>query len=259
MDYRNKKESRRASIFAAIEALNIEIELNLEAVRALELIYFGRVSTGDVELIPKPAPAAEKKPRGSAPLKRKGPGKGRGRKNLSQTPPAKLARAYRAKQKAKADQAPAAEPAAAPDPGKAHSAHEALKDHSQAEVEKAKAHDFPPQRKGSERKASQASNSTPAAGNPGRKPTVPPVTTGSLTGIPQRDAIKAVLRRASRQLNSAEILDRLTVSGYHFNSQNPKGALSVALASMRGELMTERRAGRLYYDPIKGGELEGGN
>ena len=244
-----EKSRRRELIYSAMEALYDEI-LDLEsALVALELVYFGKpAAEPSAEL----APAAEKEPRGSAPLKRKGPGKGRGRKHLSQTPAAKLARAYREKKKAEA--------------GQAHSAHEVLKDHSQAGViEEAAALDRPgnaliDRKERKARKLAARTEPQPAPDpNPDRKPTVPPVVNGSLTGLPQRDAIKAVLRRASRQLNSAEILDRLTVGGYHFNSENPKGALSVALASMRGELMTERRAGRLWFDPITGGELERGN
>jgi len=261
MENGNKKNTRRAAFYAAMEALYDEI-LDLEsALSALELVYFGK-PTGDGKTSVSwrsahfPAPPAEKRPRGSTPPKRKGPGKGRGRKNLSQTPAAKLAREYRAKQKAKADQAP---PAAEPEAGQATSAHEALKAQSQAEIEKDKGGDFPRQRKGSERQASPASadNGT-EAGNPGRKPTVPPVETGSLTGLTQQNAIRAILRRAARQLDSSEILERLRVGGYKFRSDNPRRALSVTLATMGGELMTETRAGRLHYDPIKTADLEGG-
>lgn len=258
------KTTRRAAIYAAMEALYDEILDHERALAALELVYFG---TPRKDRSAKPAAEAKKEPRGSAPPKRKGPGKGRGRKKLSQTPAAKLARAYREKKKAEAAAAagsPAAIPAKigapqpAAEPGEAHSAHQVLKDQSEAGAIRESLAEGRPGNALVDRRhrkpvtpAEQKEHSRRNGGNPGRKPTLPPVKSGSLTGLTQQDAIRAVLGNAARQLRSDEILARLLAGGFHFKSSNPRSALSVTLSTMRASLNTETRAGRVFYDPIK--------
>jgi len=269
------KEERREAVYHAIECLNLEIEQRLEAVRALELIHFGRVSTGEVELIPKPAPAAKKEPRRSPQPSRKKAAKApawpepkKGKRKPSQTTSAKLARAYRAKKKAEAAAAagsPAPIPATigAPQPaGKATGAHEALKAKSEAETDKeAAALDRPGNalidRKARKERAEAARTEPQPAADPqpaAARPTTPPSGNGTLRGLTQRDAIKAVLRNATTLLDSSQLLVRLLNGGFQFKSDNPKAALSVALATYRGELTTETRAGRVFYHPIEGGK-----
>ena len=191
----------------------------------------------------------EKGPRGSATRKPKGPGRGKGRKVLSQTKAAKLARAYREKQKAKATAEKA--PAAGPTTG----AHEALAEQSAADVEAAaKAQSLPPQDP-NRRRARQPGTKEPGSLHvepATRKPTTPPNGSGSLAELTQREAIKSILRKATRPLDCADILNALHAGGYKFKSQNPRNALTVALATYRGELTTETRAGRVFYHPMGG-------
>lgn len=80
---------------------------------------------------------------------------------------------------------------------------------------------------------------------------------GTLTGMKLAPAIRAILRKAPRPLTSGEILDRLQAGGYQHTASGPLSNSVTGTLSTMG-LLYERRAGRNYYEPLKGGELEGG-
>lgn len=268
---------RRELIYGAMEALYDEILDRERALAALELVYFGAPRT---EPSAQPAAAPEKEPRGSTRKRRKKAAKGKTRRKLSQTPAAKLARDYREKKKAEAAAAgsqatpekvqrggskPATIPATLGDPqpaGKATGAHEAMKAKTEAEIDReAAALDRPgnaliDRKARQERKLAARTEPQPAPDpQPAeRKPTTLATVNGTLQGLTQRDAIKAVLKNAARPLDSSQLLVRLLNGGFQFKSENPKAALSVALATYRGELTTETRAGRVFYYPIERGE-----
>lgn len=202
------------------EALEERARLLLTGARAArELIETTQAIEAGTEKPAKVNKTEEKEPRQSPTRGRKKKAKGKARRDLPGRKPwtqeqKDRAAAARAARKAAARSGPAAVTV---------SAHDALASKSQSEVEQAAREQGIPER--------------PRNGNG-----------GTLAGLNQREAIKAVLRKAARQLTAEEILDRLTVGGYRFNSQQPGKALSVALATY--QFSHERRAGRNYYNPI---------
>lgn len=214
------KHQRQAALFAAIEALQIEIQDREHALEALEVVYFGESYEGKPEKAAKVKKTEEKEPRGSTRKARK-----RGGQPTPWTPE-RRAKHEAKKAAAAAEKAPAAardmnagelaehikgNPAAV-----ALSAHEALRAKSEAEVQ-------------------AASNG--------------PNNTGSLTGLKLAPAIRAILGKAARQLTSTEIMERLKVGGYRHTAAGPLVNSVTGVLSGMG-LQYERRAGRNFYDPI---------
>lgn len=194
-----QKHQRQAALFAAIEALQVEIQDREHALEALEVVYFGENLEAKAEKLAKVKKTEEKAPRGSAT---------RPRKKARQSRP--WTKERRAKHEAKkaaatAEKAPAAV-----------SAHQALKDESERQV-----------------------NAATNGPNP----------SGSLTGLKLAPAIRAILSKAARPLTSTEIMDRLNVGGYQHTAAGPLVNSVTGVLSGMG-LIYERRAGRNYYDPL---------
>jgi len=207
------RRKRRAAIFAAIEAVQVEIQDHEHALAALEVIYFGEEMSVEVPEPAKVGKTKEKEARGSTRKARK-----RGGQSTPWTPE------RRAKHEAKKAAAgglragpPFGDPTAEKAPAAAPvSAHEALKDQTEREV-------------------SAASNG--------------PGATGSLSGLKLVPAIRSILYTAARPLTSTEILDRLRVGGYQHTAAGP--LVNSVTGSLPGMgLQYERRAGRNFYDPI---------
>jgi len=217
------KHQRQAALFAAIEALQIEIQDREHALTALEVVYFGEEIKAEAPKAAKVKKTEEKAPRGST---------RKGRKRGGQpTPwtPERRAKHEAKKAAAAAEKAPAAardmdagelaehlksNPAAV-----ALSAHEALKAKSEAEV--------------------QAASNGPS-----------PNHAGSLSGLKLAPAIRAILGKAARPLTSTEIMDRLKVGGYQHTAAGPLVNSVTGVLSGMG-LQYERRAGRNFYEPIR--------
>jgi hypothetical protein len=208
------KHQRHAAIFAAIEALQIEIQDREHALTALEVVYFGEGIPVEAPKAAKVKKTEEKGPRGSTTTGRKKARKGRA---WTQAQKDKAA-ATRAATKAKAAHALIeSNPAAV-----ALSAHEALRAKSEAEV--------------------MAATNGPN-GNP-------KTAAGSLTPLKLAPAIRAILGRAARPLTSTEIMDRLKVGGYQHTAAGPLVNSVTGVLSGMG-LQYERRAGRNFYEPIR--------
>lgn len=247
---------------AAIDRLREEIRERTDLLDRFERVLYGVAMGPDPVTTPE---TVEKEPRGSTPPKEKGPGRGKGKRVLSQTPAAKTARAWRAKQKGKGKLYDRVNPLAvakataekAPAAGSPTGAHEALAEQSAADVEAAaKAQALPPQdpnRKRARNPGTKAPGATERS-QPEPRPTTPRNGAGSLAGLNQREALKRVMAQATRPLDSTDIMNALNAGGYHFRSDNPKGALSVALATYGGLFVTERRAGRVWYQPTEKGD-----
>lgn len=246
---------------AAIDRLREEIRERTDLLDRFERVLYG-VAMGPDPV--KTEETVEKEPRGSTPPKEKGPGKGKGKRVLSQTAAAKTARAWRAKQKAKAAEPwgpmkmggdPTAEKA--PAAGSPTGAHEALAEQSAADVEAAaKAQALPPQdpnRKRARNPGTKAPGPTERS-DPEPRPTTARNGTGTLAGLNQREALKRVLGNATRPLDSTDILNALHAGGYKFSSNDPRAACSVMLATYGGPYITERRAGRVWYQPTEKGD-----
>ncbi len=212
-----QKHQRQAALFAAIEALQVEIQDREHALEALEVVYFGESYEGKPEKAAKVKKTEEKEPRGST---------RKGRKRGGQPTP--WTKERRAKHEAKkaaaaAEKAPAAVAEAAHEliesnpAAVALSAHEALRAKSEAEVQ-------------------AASNG--------------PNNTGSLTGLKLAPAIRAILGKAARPLTSTEIMERLKVGGYRHTAAGPLVNSVTGVLSGMG-LQYERRAGRNFYEPIR--------
>lgn len=124
------KQERRAALFAAITALQIDIQDREHALTALEVVYFGEGIPVEVPKAAKVKKTDEKEPRGSTRKASKTARKGRAWTQ-------KRREKFAAKKAARLSQ-PAAEKApAAVEPLTRRSAHEALAAKSQSEVEAA--------------------------------------------------------------------------------------------------------------------------
>ena len=136
-------------------------------------------------------------------------------------------------------------------------AHEALAQQSAADVEAAaKAQALPPQdlnRKRSRQPGTKHPGATERT-QPDPRPTAPRNGTGTLALLTQREALKRVMGQATRPLDSTDILNALLAGGYRFNSNDPRKACSVLLATYGGSYVTERRAGRVWYQPTEKGD-----
>lgn len=250
----------------AIARMRLDIKERTELLEHFERVMWGGAFDSPKPYQPETAKSPEKEPRQAPQHRLLKPGRGKGRKVLSQTPAAKLARAYRQKQKDKAkgraddsmrhrEATAKSEPAAGPTTG----AHEALAEQSAADVEAAaKAQALPPQdhnRKRARQPGTKHPGATERSG-PDPRPTTPRNGAGTLAGLNQKEAITEVLKRATRPLDCNDILSALHVGGYQFKSQNPRNALTVALATYRAQFVTEIRAGKRIFYPIgKGDQL----
>ncbi len=220
------KHQRQAALFAAIEALQIEIQDREHALAALEVVYFGEEIKAEAPKAAKVKKTEEKGPRGSTTTGRKKKRKGVpwSKERRQRHDDRAHAKAAGGELAATAEKAPAAgraddsmshrEAVASNPAAVALSAHEALKAKSEAEVQA-------------------------ASNGPG----------GSLSGLKLAPAIRAILGKAARPLTSTEIMDRLKVGGYQHTAAGPLVNSVTGVLSGMG-LQYERRAGRNFYDPI---------
>lgn len=230
------KQERRAAIFAAIQALQIEIQDREHALTALEVVYFGEEIKAEAPKAAKVKKTEEKEPRGSTRKARKRGGQStpwtqarrdkhaakkaaKAAHDLIKSNPAAAALSANEAQRAK-DEGPAFNPVR-----QAVGAHEALAAKSEAEVMAA------------------SNGPQPPGGNP-------KTATGSLSALKLAPAIRAILGKAARPLTSTEIMDRLKVGGYQHTAAGPLVNSVTGVLSGMG-LQYERRAGRNFYEPIR--------